>query len=90
MSVENVEFTTEGLFLTLGNIMPPLRESGLAEVDVVVAAEEADADIVAADTPTLPAELAAATCAAVTVYEVRVGWLAAPAEGLGVVVAALV
>lgn len=29
MSVVNVELPTDGLFLTLGNIMPPFREIGL-------------------------------------------------------------
>lgn len=69
MSVENVEFTTDGLFFTLGKIMPPLRDSGLADVVVVVAADDAT---LAVETPVLPAKLAA-ICAAVTVYEVRVG-----------------
>lgn len=29
ISVANVELTTDGLFLTLGNIMPPLRDANL-------------------------------------------------------------
>ena len=35
-SVENVELTTDGLFLTLGNIMPPFLDSGLLFVLVLV------------------------------------------------------
>lgn len=38
ISVVKVVFTTEGLFFTLGNIMPPLRETGL--IDDVDAVEE--------------------------------------------------
>lgn len=36
-SVVNVEFTTDGLFLTLGNIMPPLRDIGFVLLLDVVA-----------------------------------------------------
>ena len=42
MSVVNVLFTTEGLFLTLGNMMPPLRDTGLVDEVEAVDADEDD------------------------------------------------
>lgn len=37
MSVENVVFTTDGLFFTLGNMIPPFLESGLTDdVNVIL------------------------------------------------------
>lgn len=43
-------FTTEGLFLTLGNMMPPLRDIGLDdEVDAVDADEDDDVLLVVDD-----------------------------------------
>lgn len=34
LSVANVELTTDGLFLTLGNIMLPLRGTGFVVVKI--------------------------------------------------------
>lgn len=48
ISVVNVVLTTEGLFLTLGNIMPPLREMGFDD-DVEAVDEEEDEELLLDD-----------------------------------------